>query len=156
MKKPRGQCEVCYMAPGEYWVTLEDLSGECMGSERCCRGCLPIVAPALVPAADWVAPVKPRPAKPDPLEGMTQARWDALTHDERERMRDNSQLSPQLLGYENCRVEVVDKWNHKRRFWVGKSTGWRPIHLEIKTRRSTGGGGADREYKSVIVLPDRR
>lgn len=26
------------------------------------------------------------------------------------------------------------------RFWVGKSTGWMPCYLEIKTKRSHGGG----------------
>jgi hypothetical protein len=30
----------------------------------------------------------------------------------------------------------------RSRFIVGKSTGWAPIHLEIKTRRSTGGAAA--------------
>jgi hypothetical protein len=39
-----------------------------------------------------------------------------------------------------------------RRFIVGRSTGWRPCHLEIHNRRSTGGGAASREYKSVRRL----
>lgn len=49
------------------------------------------------------------------------------------------ELTPQLVGLEGRRVEVVDQWGEKRRFNVGKSTGWIPCHLEIHNRRSTGG-----------------
>lgn len=48
-------------------------------------------------------------------------------------------LTPQLLGLEHQRVEVIDCDGQKRRFIVGRSTGWMPCHLEIKTRRSRGG-----------------
>ncbi|REJ65662.1 MAG: hypothetical protein DWQ31_17125 [Planctomycetota bacterium] len=50
-----------------------------------------------------------------------------------------AELTPQLRGLEGRRVEVVDKYGDKRRFWVGKSTGWLPVHLEIKRRDSSGG-----------------
>lgn len=50
------------------------------------------------------------------------------------------ELTPQLIGLEGQRVEVVDCDGERRRFIVGKSTGPVPIHLEIKTRRSSGGG----------------
>ena len=49
------------------------------------------------------------------------------------------ELTPELQGLEGKRVEVTNPEGEKRRFWVGKSTGWLPCHLEIKTRRSTGG-----------------
>jgi hypothetical protein len=48
-------------------------------------------------------------------------------------------LTPELFGLEGRRVEVIDKWGETRRFIVGKSTGFVPIHLEVKTRRSLGG-----------------
>lgn len=62
-------------------------------------------------------------------------------------------LSPQLIGLEGHRVEVQDgEDGPKRRFIVGKSTGWSPIHLEIKTTRSMGGDPARLEYWSVTDL----
>jgi hypothetical protein len=66
--------------------------------------------------------------------------------------RDNSDLTPQLIGLEGWRVEVVTDYGEKRRFIVGKSTGWKPIHLEVYNRRSLGGGGAERHYASVKKL----
>jgi hypothetical protein len=51
-----------------------------------------------------------------------------------------AQLTPQLIGLEGKRVEVTTPSGDISRFYVGKSTGWLPIHLEIKTRRSSGGG----------------
>jgi hypothetical protein len=83
---------------------------------------------------------------------MTQTMWDAFTPYEREQRRDNSALSPQLAGLEGWRVEVVTTYGEKRRFIVGKSTGWRPCHLEVKNRRSMGGSAAEHEYVSVRKL----
>lgn len=48
-------------------------------------------------------------------------------------------LTKQLEGLEGKRVEVVDCCGEKRRFYVGKSTGWIPCHLEIARRDSKGG-----------------
>lgn len=62
------------------------------------------------------------------------------------------ELTKQLMGLEGFRVEVVTTYGETRRFWVGKSTGFTPIHLEICRRNSSGGGGADHEYKSVVVI----
>ncbi len=61
-------------------------------------------------------------------------------------------LSPQLVGLEGHRVEVVDRYGVTRRFIVGQSTGWMPCHLEIKRRGNIGGDPADREYQSVADL----
>ena len=83
---------------------------------------------------------------------MTQDKWDTLSHSQREQVRDNSGLSPQLVGLEGWRVEVVTDYNEKRRFIVGKSTGWRPCHLEISRRDSYGGPAAENHYKSVTRL----
>lgn len=60
-----------------------------------------------------------------------------------------SELTPQLIGLEGKRVEVVTTYDETRRFIVGKSTGWCPCHLEIANRASHGGGAAEHEYKSV-------
>ena len=83
------------------------------------------------------------------LDGMTQERWARLSGVEREKLRDLSDLSPQLVGLEGWRVEVTREDGSKAKFIVGKSTGWRPRHLEVKTRRSFDGGSADRQYRDV-------
>lgn len=70
----------------------------------------------------------------------------------RDGRRFTCELSPQLIGLEGHRVEVVTSDGETRRFIVGKSTGWIPIHLEIKRRTSHGGQGADRVYPSVKDL----
>lgn len=48
------------------------------------------------------------------------------------------ELNPALIGLEGKRIECL-MYGEKTRFIVGKSTGFIPIHLEIKTRRSSGG-----------------
>lgn len=49
------------------------------------------------------------------------------------------ELTPQLVGLEGRRVEVLQPGAKPRRFYVGKSTGWMPCHLEIARRNSSGG-----------------
>ena len=72
--------------------------------------------------------------------------------------RSASQLTPELIGLERMRVEVRHRWKpdgavEVRRFIVGKSSGYIPCHLEIKTRRSIGGGAVCLgEILSVRVL----
>ncbi|QGF21029.1 DNA A-C-terminal domain containing protein [Pectobacterium phage MA12] len=62
-------------------------------------------------------------------------------------------LSDQLVGKEGDRVEVVDATGMKRRFYVGRSTGWMPSHLEIATRRSYGGVAVfGSPFRSVVVV----
>lgn len=88
----------------------------------------------------------------NPLEGMTQEKWDSLTAVERDRLRSDAGLTPQLVGLEGCRVEVIDQFGERRHFIVGRSTGWVPCHIEVKRRDSSGGGAADKTYKSVRIL----
>lgn len=69
----------------------------------------------------------------------------ALAHNRATGWRSKSELTPELVGYEGKRVEVRHRWGTDKavevvRFIVGKSTGWIPCHLEIKTKGSTGGG----------------
>lgn len=66
--------------------------------------------------------------------------------------KDLSDLTPQLIGLEGWRVEVITSYGEKRRFIVGRSTGWKPIHLEVLTKRSLGGSGAEKLYASVRKL----
>ena len=86
------------------------------------------------------------------LDNMTQERWDGLTPAERKALRSTSGLSPQLVGLEGYRVEVATAYGEKRRFIVGRSTGWCPCHIELRNRRSSGGVSADRSYLKVTAL----
>lgn len=61
-------------------------------------------------------------------------------------------LSYQLQGLEGWRIEVETFYGEVRRFIVGRSTGWKPVHLEIKTKRSFGGSPAEKVYKSIKKL----
>jgi hypothetical protein len=70
---------------------------------------------------------------------MDQAAAFAATHPGK---RCNAELCPALIGLEGQRVEVTYPDGQRARFYVGKSCGWMPCHLEIKTRRSLGGGTA--------------
>lgn len=63
-----------------------------------------------------------------------------------------AQLSPQLKGLEGRRVEVETLYGEIRRFNVGLSTGWLPIHLEVARANSTGGISAEQQYKSVRIV----
>ena len=70
------------------------------------------------------------------------------------RTMDYSEIDPRFVPYLDSgeRVEVTWKPGYedysgygcrtdgrKARFYVGKSTGWKPILLQIQTRRSSGG-----------------
>lgn len=95
--------------------------------------------------------------------------------DSRCKFRDESELTTDLMGFEGWRVEVRDtsecdcraaEFNapahsteclsrQTRRFYVGRSTGWKPCHLEIHNRRSRGGDPARKAYASVTRLYKR-
>ncbi len=87
------------------------------------------------------------------LSAMTWDVWKNMPEHRRAPLRDLSGLTPQLAGLEGWRVEVVDCEGDKpRRFNVGRSTGWRPCHLEIHNARSTGGFAACGPYHSVRTI----
>lgn len=65
------------------------------------------------------------------------------------RERCESDLAEQLKGLEGRRVEVVDSYGETRRFRVGRSTGWIPIHLEIEGNASGGSPAYGAPYKSI-------
>jgi hypothetical protein len=50
------------------------------------------------------------------------------------------ELEPRLIGLEGKRVEVTSKDGVVRKFWVGKSSGFIPVHLEIEHKNDDGGG----------------
>ena len=83
------------------------------------------------------------------LHGMTQAKWSTLSQAQRMALQDLSGLHPLLIGLEGWRVEVTDTDGAKRRFIVGRSAGWQPCHIEIKTTRSIGGFPAARHYTII-------
>lgn len=66
--------------------------------------------------------------------------------------RSGSELTKQLIGLEHRRVEVITTYGEKRRFTVGKSTGFIPCHLEILRSNCSGGPACEHEYKSVYVI----
>jgi hypothetical protein len=69
--------------------------------------------------------------------------------------RSKSGLTAQLVGLEAKRIEVVDYHGERRRFQVGRSTGWIPCHLEIARRNSTGGPAVTgTPFRSVRVVRD--
>ena len=86
------------------------------------------------------------------LAGMTWDRWMELTPAQSDQLKDNSALTPQLKGLEGHRVEVIDNYGERRRFWVRVSTGWQPVHLEVKQINSSGGTQADKSYQSVVIV----
>lgn len=95
--------------------------------------------------ADWL---KRPDLAPPPCVGTLKA-WAAYqaamregaAHNRATGQRCEADLEPRLRGLERRRVEVTSADGTRRRFWVGKSTGWSPVHLEIARRSSTGGPG---------------
>jgi hypothetical protein len=72
---------------------------------------------------------------------------------QRNNVRCPVELTPQLIGLEGKRVEVVDHHGQSRRFQVGKSCGWLPRHLETSRRNCTGGPAVyGAPFQSVRVV----
>ena len=71
--------------------------------------------------------------------------------------RSESQLIPEFIGREGQRVEVVTSYGETERYYIGKSTGWIPCHLEIKKSNSTGGGSVcGYPFQKITFLPSYR
>jgi hypothetical protein len=84
---------------------------------------------------------------------MTQEIWNKMPESERAKVRSDAGLTRDLIGLEGWRVEVVDYMTQeKRRFIVGRSSGWRPCHIELKLRTSRGGISADSKYAWIRKL----
>ena len=72
---------------------------------------------------------------------MDQETWSNLSYTERQQLVDKSDLDKRFAPFYSSgqRIEVTYKWGEKERFYVGKSTGWKPCYLTIKRVDSTGG-----------------
>lgn len=82
----------------------------------------------------------------------TELQSKARENNEKTGWRSSAWLNPSLIGLEGKRVEVIDN-GEKMRFIVGKSTGFMPCHLEIKTKRSSGGCAVSyKPFDSVRVV----
>lgn len=134
------------------------------GSGYSCLG-FDVLERRAVALARWLVAVDPafRVSQPEPwgtLERYAQYQVllaHAAAYCTEHKTRCPTELTPELVGLEGKRVEVTTPAGETSRFWVGKSTGWQPIHLEIKTRRSTGGGAAYvPEGARVRVVSDER
>jgi len=67
--------------------------------------------------------------------------------------KSQSQLIPEFIGKEGQRVEVVTSYGETERYYIGKSTGFIPCHLEIKRNDSTGGRAVTGyPFKSIKFL----
>jgi len=53
--------------------------------------------------------------------------------------KSKSELIPEFIGHEGKRVEVVTSWGETQRFYIGRSMGFIPCHLQVSKRNSTGG-----------------
>jgi hypothetical protein len=106
--------------------------------------------------AQWANLPAPDPAKIGTLDGYneyTQIMGKAASISGERGERCPALLTPQLIGLERRRVEVIDRAGERRRFYVGRSSGWLPIHLEVARRDSSGGAGTyGTPYQSVRVI----
>lgn len=87
----------------------------------------------------------------------TWAEWCALTPQERKRRTDTSGLHQKLIGLEGKHVRVYPKRKFGRStFRVGKSTGWKPVHLAV-SRGAVGSSDViapEEHFERVDVLGD--
>jgi hypothetical protein len=106
--------------------------------------------------SDWLrrpdlAPVAPRGTLASYAEYRA-VHVAAEAHCTATRSRCPVELTPALEGLEGWRVEVLTPDGERRRFIVGRSTGWLPCHLEISRRNALGGMAAMGPYLSVRKL----
>lgn len=80
----------------------------------------------------------PAPGTAEHFAACADAMAKGAAHAAKTGKRCPAELVPALIGLEGKRVEC-EHYGERVRFYVGKSTGWMPGHLMIKTRRSTGG-----------------
>jgi hypothetical protein len=96
------------------------------------------------------------------LDSMTWERWTRLSERERATLADISGLHPQLIGLEGrkVRIRISDDmtWlNGKpiRTFRVGKTTGWRPSHMAMRSVAQRGSSDLiDPKASSTILAVD--
>lgn len=84
-------------------------------------------------------PGKPMTTPAEVWESYVEAMRLGAKHAVRTGSRCPEHLTPSLIGLEGRRVAVHVPGERVRRFTVGRSTGWFPIHLEIARRGCLGG-----------------
>jgi hypothetical protein len=70
---------------------------------------------------------------------MDQKTWDIMTPSQKDKERDLSDLVSELIGLEGWRLEASYPDGTKARFYLSRSTGWRPCHIQVSRRSSFGG-----------------
>lgn len=100
----------------------------------------------------FVFPAKARTGTLAAYNELAMLQYMAQGHNERTGYRFKCELTPQLIGLEGKRVEVTSDNGETRRFQVGKSTGFIPIHLEIARRNCHGGGAVWQNFKTVRII----
>lgn len=83
--------------------------------------------------------VEAAPGTPEAFAAYHAAMAAGRAHNAATGRRCEADLTPQLRGLEGKRVEVTEADGTTRRFTVGKSSGWLPIHLEIARRGQSYG-----------------
>lgn len=87
--------------------------------------------------------VETRPVKRGTIKAYNEYRRVCKIAEEKNRQtgwRSQSELIPEFIGKEGQKVEVVTWCDGEiKRFYIGKSTGFIPCHLEIKKSNSSGG-----------------
>lgn len=89
---------------------------------------------------------------PEHFDAFRAAMDAGAAYAQRTGQRCPADLTPQLVGLEGKRVEVVDRYGETRRFIVGKSTGWLPCHLELEPRADGGISVTGAPFKSIHVI----
>ncbi|WP_295407211.1 hypothetical protein [uncultured Thiocystis sp.] len=78
-------------------------------------------------------------------------------HHQRTGKRCPALLTPELIGLEKTRVAILDpKGRETRRFWVGKSTGWMPVHLSLPRINTRGGFPVDLDPGDQVRIVRRQ
>lgn len=80
----------------------------------------------------------PAPGTAEHFAACADAMAKGAAHAAKTGTRCPAELVPAFIGHEGERVEC-DYYGERVRFYIGKSTGWMPAHLRIRTRRSSGG-----------------
>ena len=112
------------------------------------------------PVVEWLAregvnlaPFEGEAGTPAAFMAHREALEAARVHFDKTGRRCPAELTPQLIGKEGARVEVVDSYGETRRFTVGRSSGWIPCHLELASKRASGGASVSgAPFQSVRVL----
>lgn len=69
----------------------------------------------------------------DANQQMTWEKWLKLSRQEKDNLRDTSDLHPQLVGLEGKKVRVTPKRKYgASTFRISLTTGWKPSHLAVR------------------------